>query len=492
MLILLFALTSSILKPTSLYEISTRPYLYLLGQKLGKTVTLRDIPESEFDDWKNKGFEWVWFMGVWQVGDIGLKHDRETDNLKNSYNENLPGWNNDDVIGSPYAIVQYTVNTAIGTLEDIAWIREELHKRGMKLMLDFVPNHSALDAPEVTSKVNFYIRAPNGQVSSSKYWNNGIAFGCGKWCDPWTDVAQYNYFDEGLRQHQIDVLKFIASVADGARCDMAHLIISAQFEDYWRNELNAYGYSRPSREFWEEAISTVKSSYPEFRFLAESYSDNEANLINLGFDFAYDKVPYDKLTYKDAPGFIQEIWNRNRDYKSHCCFFTENHDEKRAVANFFYNYQAANAAAGALLTLPGMRFFNQEQWNGPSNKIDVHLRRANYEQPNQACVTFYDKLFQVLKLECMTQGEFTQLNVDGSNSIAAWKYSYGDEHVLVAVNFADNQAGGWIKISDAPQGSNIPVLEMISGETYYRDGNELRNSGIFVLLNQYQVQIFKY
>ena len=64
-------------KSTRLYEISTRPYFYLLTQKYGRSITrIRDIPTAEFDDLKSKGFEWVWFMGIWQLGDYGLQHDR--------------------------------------------------------------------------------------------------------------------------------------------------------------------------------------------------------------------------------------------------------------------------------------------------------------------------------------------------------------------------------------------------------------------------------
>ena len=68
-----------------------------------------------------------------------------------------------------------------------------------------------------------------------------------------------------------------------------------------------------------------------------------------------------------------------------------------------------------------MRFFNTNQWEGPSNKIDVHLRRANSERPIFECISFYDKLFEILKMDCMKFGEFVQLNVDGSGSIPAFK-----------------------------------------------------------------------
>ena len=102
-ILFLSLLSNSKQLPTRLLEITTRPYLYGLSQKLHKQITtFRDIPDSEFQSWKEKGFEWVWFMGVWQIGELGPQHDRTDPGLKKSYDQVLPGWTNDDVIGSPY------------------------------------------------------------------------------------------------------------------------------------------------------------------------------------------------------------------------------------------------------------------------------------------------------------------------------------------------------------------------------------------------------
>lgn len=491
LLFILSCIVKSYLLPTSLYEITTRPYLYLLSQKLNKQCTIRDIPEQEFDDWQNKGFEYVWFMGVWELGPNGLKLSREDYGCIQSYNENLPGWTNDDVIGSPYCIVQYNINPTIGTLDDIKWLREQLHKRGMKLMLDFVPNHSAFEAPELAAHKNYYIWTSNPYQDTSRYASNGIAYGKEYESSSWTDTAQYNYFDLEFRQFQIKKLKFIASIADGVRCDMSHCVLNDVFERCWQNELRALGYNKPSTEFWKDATTAVKAEYPDFIFLAESYHDNEPKLIECGFDYAYDKIPYDKLVYNNVYEFTQQIWARSRDYKSHGCFFTENHDEKRAVAAF-ETYQKANAAAALLLTLPGMRFFNMYQWEGPRNRVVVQLRRAAPEAPNIECIHFYDKLFEILKLKCMKYGEFTQINVEGSSTIPAWTYSYNNEHILVTVNYCGYRSGGYIKLNDLPNVQSVPFKEMISGQIYYRNPSEVRNKGLFVLLEPYQVQIFKY
>ena len=146
-IIFLFALVFFVeCKHPILYEISTRPWLYELSQKYGKSITkLKDIPTKEFDNLQKNGIEIVWMMGVWQLGQYGLEFDRKAD-----YSSVLPDWTKEDVIGSPYAITKYTCNSDIGTNDDLKWLKEQLNKRNMKLMLDFVPNHSAVDAPTAT------------------------------------------------------------------------------------------------------------------------------------------------------------------------------------------------------------------------------------------------------------------------------------------------------------------------------------------------------
>lgn len=489
--LLFIQITQSVQLPTSLYEITTRPYLYLLQQRLNKEkCTIRDIPESDFDEWKEKGFEWVWFMGVWTLGNISRNIALTDPGCLSSYEENLPDWTPEDVIGSPYSIVNYTINPDVGTLEDIKWVREQLKKRGMKLMLDFVPNHSAWEAEELATHPNYYIYSKTRR-DDDRFNKDGVAYGKEFESSAWTDVAQFNYFDQSFREHQVEVLKFIGSVADGVRCDMAHCVINQVFEHCWHDELIELNYTMPSVEFWTMATQACKAVYPEMKFLAESYHDNEQTLMDCGFDYAYDKLPYDSLTYDNPSEFRRLIRIRTPEYKSHGAYFTENHDEKRAVANFGYSYKKANAAAGCLLTLPGMRFFNQQQWFGPENKIVVQLRRAKSEHVNQDCVSFYDRLFEVLKLPSMKYGEFQQLDVVGSVNVIAYTYAYKDEHVLIAVNYSPNRSGCSIRLEDAPEGT-VSFVEMIQQKTIQVDSTEVRNQGLYVVFEPYQVQVFKY
>ena len=109
----------------TIYEISTRPWLYELSQKYKKNITtLKDIPLEEFDKLAEKGVEYVWMMGVWQLGSYGLELDRKKD-----YSSVLPDYKKEDIIGSPYAITEYVCNSEIGTDEVLKWLKETLYKK---------------------------------------------------------------------------------------------------------------------------------------------------------------------------------------------------------------------------------------------------------------------------------------------------------------------------------------------------------------------------
>jgi glycosidase len=360
-------------------------------------------------------------------------------------------------------------------------------------MVDFVPNHSATDAPEIPSQMRYYVRAPPGTTDPSRYLPNGIAYGCGQWCSPWTDVAQLNYMDRDLRAFRISQMKAIASVADGMRCDMAHLLLNDAFWSYWQTELTAWGYSALPTEFWADAIAAVRADFPDCVFMAESYGDVLARLHALGFDYAYDKDPLDRLRDGDVAGFKALLCGSNETFKRRLAHFTENHDEPRAVETFRGNVTVADAAAAALLTWPGLRFVNQGQEEGFARRIDVHLRRALPEPVQPAAVEFYAKLFAVLNTTALRGGEYTLKSIDGSDTILTWEWAKGEEHVLVCVNFSPWDSGGNVVCGDAPlSGDTIPVTDLMTGTVYQRDPNVMRTTGLTIVLAPYQVQIMKY
>ena len=326
---LLFAFILSIeCKHPILYEISTRPWLYELSNKYNKPITkLKDIPLEEFDYLRDNGVDIVWMMGVWKLGQYGLDFDRKLD-----FSYVLPDITKEDIIGSPYAVVEYTCNPEIGTNEDLIWLKEQLNSRNLKLMLDFVPNHTAVDAPIAATNPKLFIRAPEGKKDPERYSDSGFAYGrYSNNADGWKDVIQLNYWEDETRKYMKDNLMTVLSFADGVRFDSSSLVLNDVFVKVWEEELNYWGYKKPQEEFYEYAFREVKSKYPDALLLAEVYEDWETELIyNVGFHYTYNKPLLNSLI-GDSSDVNKYILNTKPEFLAHSAHFVENHDENRVV-----------------------------------------------------------------------------------------------------------------------------------------------------------------
>lgn len=474
--------------------------LYSLSLKYGRNISrLVDVPMEEFAAIKQKGMDIVWLMGVWHLGSYGLNYDRTDPGTLSSYDSILPGWTLPDVIGSPYAVTQYTANPQLGSDADIAGLRARLNSMGLKLMLDFVPNHSAVDAVQMSTNPDYYIRAPKGTqppYDSNVYMPSGIAYGSDGY-GPWKDTAQYNYWNPDTRAARIKELFYVASLADAIRCDMAYLAINNLFGQTWGSQLASWGFSRPATEFWADAISAVKSVYPNVVFLAEVYSPWQGDLQAQGFDYTYDKALYDLITSDDLDNVRGHISGSSVSYLTHSAHFVANHDEERAAAHFG-GWTQANAAALIMYTIPGMRFYWMGDFEGYKAKLAVQLRRESWEPVHNATEQFYATLLPIVTADVFNKGTWTYLAVSGSNSdwrLMAWRWEYNNQKRLCVINYSDTAGSGSVIVSNAqapPGTDNLTITELLSGQSYVRSASQMRNSGLFVIVPPWYAQIFSY
>src|SRR4029079_2877109 len=178
-----------------------------------------------------------------------------------------------------------------------------------------------------------------------------VAFGRDPHFPPWHDTSQLDYTDKGLRSQMIKVLKRLSQFADGVRCDMAMLILRDYFRQQWYPFASQDWFNaRMPEEFWDQAIREVKAANPRFTFIAESYWDKEPELLDLGFDLAYEKKLYDGLVARNA-ALVTARLLRSRAMMEKSLYFIENHDEERAAAVFDREHNLASVAL--LLSLPG-------------------------------------------------------------------------------------------------------------------------------------------
>ncbi len=133
-----------------IYEVNTAVWLAELSSAAGQPVTLANVPDHGWDAITPAGANAVWLMGVWERSPAGLALANANPGLLESFHEALPDVQPEDVIGSPYCVRRYVADSRFGGPAGLASAREALAARGVRLILDYVPNHVAPDHPWVT------------------------------------------------------------------------------------------------------------------------------------------------------------------------------------------------------------------------------------------------------------------------------------------------------------------------------------------------------
>ncbi len=223
-------------------------------------------------------------------------------------------------LGCPYANRDYrTVNPEYGTMDDFRALVDEIHKRGMKCIIDVVYNHTSPDSTLVREHPEFFYYKPDGRRGNK--------------VGDWTDVVDLDYSNRALWDYQIESLCFWAGIVDGFRCDVASTV---------------------PVEFWLAARKAVERVHPGAIWLGESvhlahirafreqgfYAATDTELFD-AFDilYPYDLWPeYEASTEGRAPLShffdavnLQELSFRTEYNKLRCL---ENHDQARAAARF--------------------------------------------------------------------------------------------------------------------------------------------------------------
>src|SRR4051794_20446966 len=106
-----------------LYQINTRVMLRERGDTLGRRATFDDVPNALLDEIAGHGFEWIWFLGVWQTGEAGRRISRSIPALRAEFANELPDLREEDIVGSPFAVTAWTVHEDFGGDEALARVR---------------------------------------------------------------------------------------------------------------------------------------------------------------------------------------------------------------------------------------------------------------------------------------------------------------------------------------------------------------------------------
>lgn len=490
------------LQNPKLYEINTRVWINKFSKE-AKKANFEDIPDNVWDELSGKGIDIVWLMGIWKTSPEIIKKYCFQDYLVRSYEKALKDFKENDVIGSPFAIDEYVVNPDLGDFENLTKLRKNLNKRGMKLLLDFVPNHFSVGSKLVKTNPSIFLSANeelHARDPHTYFKCNGsdkiFCHGRDPFFPAWEDTIQVNYFCPDALEFMINTLLGLAEYCDGVRCDMAILALDNVFGNTWSRVLQKNGFQKPENKFWETAIKRVKEKYPDFIFIAEAYWDLEWELQQLGFDYTYDK----KLTDRLIHGNVRDInlhLKAEPEYQNKSVRFIENHDEDRA-ANIL-GKQKSMAAAVIISTIPGMRFYYDGQFEGKRIKLPVQLGR-DFEEPVRSCFPeFYNKLLNITKSEIFRLGEWKLLRTLPSwetnntyQNLLAWQWKYKNECRLIVVNYSDVNSQCRIKLDVSGYHDHFLLVDLLHDNEYLRSSEEVYHSGLYIDLKGWQSHIFAY
>jgi hypothetical protein len=483
-------------KYPSLYQINTRVWITQLSTQLGRLATLDDIPDCELDRLAKIGFDWIWFLSVWQTGMAAQRVSRTNPEWRKEFEETLSDLRDEDIAGSGFAITNYKTHRDLGGDVALGRLRERLRKRGLRLMLDFVPNHTGPDHEWVEDHPEYYV-AGNEQDLAREPHNFGwarrkkgdlvLAYGRDPYFAGWPDTFQLNYGNPATQEAMTAQLLKIAGQCDGVRCDMAMLLLPDVFERTWHIK---------AEPFWTRTIQRVRDQHPDFCFMAEVYWDLEWTLQQQGFDYTYDKRLYDRLRERHARP-VREHFLADLDYQNHSARFLENHDEPRAAATF--SQPTHKAAAVISFLSPGLRFFHDGQFEGRRKRISPHLVRAPAEPINEELREFYERLQAVLRQPLVRNGQWHLLEClpawDGNWTwdcflAFAWQHPDG-ARVLVTVNYAPNQSQCYVRLPFTDLADARWQLEDLMGDAMYeRAGSDLQTRGMYLDEPAWKASVF--
>jgi hypothetical protein len=454
-----------------IYEINTWTWLDEMSSRYGRPITLGNIPSEEWDR-EIDDIDAIWLMGVWERSPRGREIAAQHPGLLSEYVNSLADFEPDDVVGSPYSVRRYRVDSRLGGPEGLATARAQLADRGWSLLLDFVPNHVATDHPWTQERPICFIHGTDEDLlmQPDRYFRSGThiyAHGRDPYFPSWTDTAQLNAFAPDARKALHRTLLEIASQCDGVRCDMAMLLTNEVFGRTWQQQAG----TRPVTDFWREIIPAVKRHDREFLFVAEVYWDLEWELQQQGFDYCYDKRLYDRLVHENADSVRAHLAG-DITFQNKLIRFIENHDEPRAAAALG---ERSRAAAVLTLTLPGAKLVHQGQTRGHQIKTPVQLGRRAVEWDDPGVMSFYKRALEITSHSgfrnnswrlCRWEAEEVKGNLSDL-IVTAW-----ETHpipTLIVVNFGETEVRCRLAIDGVPALAGRRITDLLSGESWTQD-----------------------
>ena len=429
--------------------------IYQVLPRLWGSGKFSSVDAGAFQYWKGLGADYIWYTGI-------IRHASVSSGEKVVKGE----------AGSPYAITDYyDVNPYMADvperrMEEFEDLVKRTHEAGLKVLIDFVPNHVAREyrgdlgaGDDVTThwapENDFFyypgqaLRLP---INPKGYEEmpakaSGNCFTAAPGRNDWWETVKLNYcdFHTGTWDKMRDIVRFWAAKGvDGFRCDMVELV---------------------PPQFMQWLIRSIKAEFPSVIFVAEVYQKEKYRMYveEVGFDFLYDKCGlYDTLRAVTCSGAsakgISWNWQFLGDLQPHMLNFLENHDEQRVASDFFCGSAQAGYAAlavSALLnTAPFMLYFGQEMgergmqqegFSGLDGRTSIFdwCKVPALESPDKAVLKRYKDALALARTAAFSEGKTFDLcycqNTGEFNPDRHFAFlrSDGKHTFLVVSNFGD-------------------------------------------------------
>ncbi|MBT4008721.1 MAG: glycosidase [Elusimicrobiaceae bacterium] len=483
-------------------EINTYSWLKNLSKKLEKECTLLDVPDEKWEKIKYLGFDAVWLMGVWKKSAKSKQIAQEDKQINDAIKEVYPEYTQEDISASPYSVYDYQVDSYFGGDEAMRELRKKLNNMGLKLILDFVGNHMAVDSIQVKENPDYFVNLKHPPKNWQKKLffktenDTYIAHGKDPHFEPWTDTAQLNYFNPDTRKFMQNTLLKIASMCDGVRCDMVMLNFNDIHQKTWGDVIAEGGYKKPETEFWQEAIKIVKEQYPTFTFIAEVYWNLEWQAQKLGFDYTYDKILYDRLlksTAQDIKGHL----NAEDLYQQRSIRFIENHDEEAALTAF--GREKSLAAALIISSLRGARLYHILQIYGRQKRVPIQYT-GDKGKKDLPILRKYEKILQITNHPAFHGGQWfimdtfpVQEGDEKHKNFLAWSWVQQNTSKMVVINYSSQKAECVLQCKKCPdeQDGMYVLYEEISGKDVHIPAASM-DKGLKLSFEPYQMYILNY
>jgi cyclomaltodextrinase / maltogenic alpha-amylase / neopullulanase len=363
---------------------------------------------ARLDDLKNLGVNMLWLMPIHPIGQEKKK----------------------GTIGSPYAVRDYyAINPDYGTKDDFQKLISEAHRRGMKVIIDIVANHTSWDSVMMQHQ-EFYEHDAQGRIT---------------YPHDWSDVAELNYSSPQLRRYMTDMLKYWIREfdLDGFRCDVAEEVPT---------------------DFWENARAELDQLKPDIVMLAEGH---KPELLLKAFDFDYSWPIHSALTDvlqgRERASDLRTEWEKEfRAWPRGSLHlrFSDNHDERRAIARF--GEPAALAASALMFTLDGVPLIYNGMEVGDTTESGapalferlpifwpIAERRPEFPR-------FYQQMIALRRASvALRRGSLEWLRNSDESRVLTYLRRAPEEEVLVTINLSNRPFFGSVEVAGSASFSDV-------------------------------------